>query len=326
MLALLLPMAGCIKLNNVLDVLRETEAPTSVPEATEEAPAATDEPIATEEPIVTEAPTAEPTAEPIPARGCFCDRLQFNLTYRYDIDFDGLPDTVYIDRTEQDDWIEEYVLTITLGRAPDAPFTYSVSSINGLYAYAMDCYPDDNRLEIMLSWDELSYDWTTVAFRLSDGGTEIREYQEFFGVWPELVREFSEEYGFTAVASTDILGTHDISAAWKIGESGFVMTSEDYVYSLTGESEYDWIRLKKKLEVEIIDEAGNVTGSAELKKGDYIEPFSTDCETYAVVRLEDGRLARVQIEVRSWAEYGDNCGIFINGRDQDHYAELNYAG
>lgn len=333
-LAMLLPLSGCIRLESVLEALTETDAPTSAPEATEapsetEAPA-TEEPAATE--IPTEAPTEEPapteapTAEPVPSRGCFCDQLQFNVTYRYDLDFDGMPDTLYIERTVKDEWVEEFVLSITLGCAPSEPFTYTVSSMNGLDAYVMDCYPDDGRLEIMLSWDEMSYDWTTVAFRVIDGGTAIQGSQEYFGVWPELVREFSEEYGFIAVAVTDILGTHDVSAAWKIAGSGFVMTSDDYVYSLTGESEYDWIRLKKKLNVELIDEEGNVTGKKDLKKGDYIEPVSTDCATYVVVRLEDGRLARIEIEVRTWAEYGDNCGIFINGRDQDYYADLNYAG
>ncbi|MBO4384684.1 MAG: hypothetical protein J5854_04615 [Clostridia bacterium] len=325
-------LTGCSKLIKILDVLNETEAPaedvTPEPAATAAAP--------TDAPEVTLAPSEEPTGDPNeteapPADPSFVRILEPGVALGADLDGDGLEDSVMITREAISEWGDyEYVLKILLGADPENTYVYVVEYCYECSACVLDCYPDDGRMEVLISYVHSSNDWTTVAFRVINDGGLIDDFTEYFGVTEEAMRAFTTEDGFEITEQTDVFGTRMLHARMKITYRGFFMVSQDYTYVWDYDADPDtdeyWdITLIAPLEVEIVNDEGIVQGAYTVPVGTRIIPVQTNLDDYVIIKLPDGRLGRVQLEIRSWEVYGDNFGIFINGRKQDEYAKMFYA-
>ena len=297
-LVMALCFCGCDKIDKIIDVLNETAAPTEGP---------------------TEAPTEEPAA---PA---FCEKLAFGEDLSYDLDSDGAPETIRIDETPKEYDEFGYNVTVTCGADPEHKYTYELEYCFEFAAWVIDSYADDNRLELLFSYGQDSDDWTTVGVRVSDDGSEFLEYTEWFGVTEELMSDITAEFGFTVDVSTHLFGTRSLLGTMKLGADGFLLTSDGYHFFIYEDGESQKLTLKRDMDVELVDENGASLGAYTVPAGERILPYATDDATYVIVRLDDGRLGRAAFEYHDWETYPDDYGYYINGINQDEYADLLYA-
>ncbi|MCR5610945.1 MAG: hypothetical protein K6F68_03835 [Clostridiales bacterium] len=315
----ILSLTGCSKLGRIIDILRETEAPdyTDVPGT--EAPDNTPEP--------TEAP--EVTEEPVPET--FLVMLEPGVPVAVDLDEDGKTDTVLLTGRAIDEWDDyEFTLTITLGANSGDPYKYVVDYCFECNACIIDCYPDDGRKEVLISSAAASEDWDTVAFRVIDGSTQIDDFHEYFGVTREEMLGFSAVDGFEIRDYTDVLGTRLLHARMKVTSRGYFMVSEDYSYvldsSAPADDEYWTILLTAPLDGTMVKPDGTAGDAFTIPAGTRIRPYKTNLDDYVSVLLPDGTVVKIRLEIHSWSDYGSDWGIFLNGKNQDEYAEMFYAG
>ena len=297
--------------------------PTDKPVETEQV---TDAP-ATEEP--TEEPTAEPTEEPVVDNDSYYTKLEVGVPYEADIDLDGAPDTIVINNVREGEYDNDYTITVTRACAPDKPLKYSMTHCYDVFAWVLDCDKDDNTLDVVFSYDYDSDDWTCAAIRMKADGSDLVNFEDYMAI-PEIPASFTGEQGFVTYTRFDILGTHDLSAYFTVDDSGFVFAKGGegltgpfsvYSYPVYEGEDYSTLTLLREMEVYPVDENGQRTGTRTVPVGDTVTPVLTDGESFAVVRLSDGTLAEIDVEVTT----GDDWGIFINGVNQDEYAEIPYA-
>lgn len=324
-------MAGCTKLAEILEVINETDAPAGDPTP---APADTSAPStfapSTDAPEITPEPTDEPDMTDEPSSGTFLRMLENGVPLEVDLDEDGLPDTVLFTGHTIDEYGDlAYELTITLGAKPDAPYKYSVDYCFECNACVIDCYPNDGRKEVLLSYGAASDDWETVAFRVIDNSTSIDDFPEYFGVTRDEMLGFTAEDGFETGSYTDVLGTRLVHARMKITSRGYFMVSHDYSYVLNDEAAEDddyWtILLTAPLDGTIMHEDGVWGANITIPAGTRIRPYRTNLDTYVDVLLPDGTVVRVNMQIHPWTGDGSEWGVFLNGRNQDEYAEIFYA-
>lgn len=319
LLVLLLTIAstGCITINLPP---KDTEVPTEEPVVTE-AP--------TEEPVITEAPTEVPTEEPVETKDPFaitgfedyCEVLEIEEDNILDLDFDGLEDTVFIERSKADDYDDRFDITVTLGCDPFGHYTYTVDYCYDFYAWVVDCDPEDSRLEILFTFAQDSDDWTSVALRVKDEGGEIAEFESGFTISSSLETIFHTQGGFMIYEETYIIGTSTLIAFMTVTSDGFQLVDEDYTYWGYPEN---WEKLLKNFEVRILNDDGTLGDTVVVKKGAYIKPYMTDMTTYVIIELDDGRMAKVNVELHEWPDY-DDWGIYLNGVNQDELFDVIYA-
>lgn len=311
LLALLLALtfAACQKPQTPSD-----QASKITPEPTAEA---TSEPAA--EP--TGEPTAEPTAEPVTGHADYCMKLDPNEPFIVDIDFDGLDDTVLLVSQERNEYDEcEYVISVTRGADPDSPKEYEVSRAYDCSAWVIDCDPEDSRLEVLVSYVQDSDDWTSAAMRVNDEGTEVTVFEDWCCAYITDEAPFTSEGGFIMSRQTDIFGTTFVDTHGVITAEGFAVLAP-YVYNSAAAPEVFERTLKRDLDVVIVNEDGAEGEAYTVPAGEKVTPVSTDLETFLDLLLPDGRTGRVKVELAT----GDDWGVYINGVNQDEYAEMPYA-
>ena len=278
-------------------------------------PAVTDEaPVITEEP--TEAPTEEPTEEPSEE---YYAVIEPGEPFILDMDGDGLDDNVLLTVTEKEYDID-FTVEITLGADPDKTFSKTVKHANGVNAAAIDSVPGDGRREIVVCYDCDSDDYSSLAYRVKDDGSGIEEFEDWFAVRLPKDCDFDHEIGLEAYFRTDILGTHDVEGTVIVTADGFEVTSDCFRYP---EYEDGWgkLTLTKDIELDLVNEDGTVGEKIVVPAGETIAPYTTDLETYVTMKLDDGRVCRADVTVKT----GDEWGIYLNGVLQDEYAQIPYA-
>ena len=315
---LILSLAACANetVNSPEPTGSPSEAPTPEPtDVPTEAPTPT--PTATI--AVTEEPTATPESSPTPdddriLKGGrdFWVALENGVTYYCDIDGDGLVDSVLFTYSEYDPGV-----IITRGADPYNPYDYECGAYWGC-AWIIDSDPDDGRLEVLITHDgESSCDSESDVLRAESGSDEIERIRIWGGV--KLSGEdpasfvFSSEEGFEIYVGTNVFGDNCLYARVRVSENGVEYLNEEYPFS--NPHEYT---LKLELPVTLLNEDGTEGESYTVPVGETISPVYTDDDyqaTFVVVRLGDGRLAKVTIER---AEYS----YTINGVDQFEYADF----
>ena len=309
---LILSLAACANetMNSPEPTGSPSEAPT--PEPTEES---TPTPTATI--AVTEEPTATPESSPTPnddqiLKGGrdFWIALENGVTYYCDIDGDGLVDSVLFTYSEYDPGV-----IITRGADPYNPYDYECGAYWGC-AWIIDSDPDDGRLEVLVTNEGQSGDPESAIYRAISGGDEIEKLftggVRLNGEDPESF-VFSSEEGFEVVSWSFVLGSNDLSARVRVGADGIELLSG--VWTFARPHEYT---LKLELPVTLLNEDGTEGESYTVPVGETITPVYTDDDyavTYAVVRLGDGRLAKIEIEMEQNLYY-------INGIHQMEYADF----
>ena len=310
---LILSLAACA--NETVNSPEPTGSPSEAhtPEPTEES---TPTPTATI--AVTEDPTATPESSPTPnddqiLKGGrdFWIALENGVTYYCDIDGDGLVDSVLFTYSEYDPGV-----IITRGADPYNPYDYECGAYWGC-AWIIDSDPDDGRLEGPEEHQGRSGDRERATQHALSGGDEIERIRIWGGV--KLSGEdpasfvFSSEEGFEIYVGTNVFGDNCLYARVRVSENGVEYLNEEYPFS--NPHEYT---LKLELPVTILNEDGTEGESYTVPVGETISPVYTDDDyeaTFVVVRLGDGRLAKVTIER---AEYS----YTINGVDQFEYADF----
>lgn len=164
---------------------------------------------------------------------------------------------------------------------------------------------------------ESSCDSESDVLRAESGSDEIERIRIWGGV--KLGGEdpasfvFSSEEGFEIYVGTNVFGDNCLYARVRVSENGVEYLNEEYPFS--NPHEYT---LKLELPVTLLNEDGTEGESYTVPVGETISPVYTDDDyeaTFVVVRLGDGRLAKVTIER---AEYS----YTINGVDQFEYADF----
>ena len=305
---LILSLAACA--NETVNSPEPTGSPSEAP-----TPEPTDAP--------TEAPTPTPESSPTPDEDLilkggrdFWVALENGVTYYCDIDGDGLVDSVLFSEEASNEYYRVYYVTITMGADPYNPYEYHTGETTWGCAWIIDSDPDDGRLEVLVTNEGQSGDPESAIYRAISGGDEI---EKLFTGGVRLNCEdpesfvFSSEEGFEVVSWSFVLGSNDLSARVRVGADGIELLSG--VWTFARPHEYT---LKLELPVTLLNEDGTEGESYTVPVGETISPVYTDDDyeaTFVVVRLGDGRLAKVTIER---AEYS----YTINGVDQFEYADF----
>lgn len=265
---------------------------------------------------------APPTPTPVPGGDFFCEILP-NVPSSIDVDGDGREDTVLIASLGEGNSWEGFEVTVTRAADPAHPLSYITQRGGDGVAMAADCDPDDNRVEILLCIDVESNDYLTYAFRVNEAGDGLEQYEAWFdssyGKYfyePEdLV--FDHTRGLPMTKRSEILGTNYNVGRFTVTENGIEDITEEYYYWDWKNPDHPPYVLLRDMEVTL--ENGE---TRTLHKGDTFRPYSTDHESWAKVKLEDGTIGRVEIAFGN-PEY--KYPVFINGVNQDEYAEIWYA-
>ena len=307
---LILSLAACA--NETVNSPEPTGSPSEAP-----TPEPTDAP--------TEAPTPTPESSPTPDEDLilkggrdFWVALENGVTYYCDIDGDGLVDSVLFSEEASNEYYRVYYVTITMGADPYNPYEYHTGETTWGCAWIIDSDPDDGRLEVLITHDgESSCDSESDVLRAESSSDEIERIRIWGGV--KLSGEdpasfvFSSEEGFEIYVGTNVFGDNCLYARVRVSENGVEYLNEEYPFS--NPHEYT---LKLELPVTLLNEDGTEGESYTVPVGETISPVYTDDDyeaTFVVVRLGDGRLAKVTIER---AEYS----YTINGIDQFEYADF----
>ena len=104
----------------------------------------------------------------------------------------------------------------------------------------------------------------------------------------------------------DLLSTYDGSRPSRLNDNGEIEPIDKAYVTYNGfevTSEVD-------LTLDIVDEAGNVTGQETITSGSKYIFYKTDNETYVDCKLEDGRIARVIVDISDWPHTVDGKDIY----------------
>ena len=304
-----------------------------------ETPVVTDEPVITEAPttepteVPTEAPTPEPTDTPAPTamptevpvtvtplpEGDFFMPIRNDLPYIVDMDGDGQDDIVLVQTEEVDEYYTAYTIIITRASDPDSPYTERVEQGWGFMGAVADLDPSNPQKELFICFDQEDGDPLTTAVRLKDDGSDFEAFIKPIEVFDGSVFHdgFPEDYVFKAEEGipfgvrTEILGTHFVRGRLTVTGNGIEVISDEYTY-------YPYeLKLRRDLKL-TLDSGKTVTA----KKGSVITTYSTDLETYVKVMLKDGTIGKAKV---TFDDPEDHYPIYINGIEQDEYAEMPYA-
>lgn len=299
-----------------------TEAPTAEP-----TPAPTEEPTPapTPEPTPTPTPTPEPTPTPFPNPDLTYElMLQNGKTVQIDLDMDGLADSVTY-KQRYDAAAEEsfFKIEIVLGSNPGNKFQHEVCSSGG-FGMIIDCDPEDDRLEVIMSTTAYEYDGssTVEAYRVTDGGGTIK-HSHMSGYLEKQSGHYIKEGKLKIGTDTDIFGTNVVYAKYVVNSSGIKCTSSMYTYAgggniMPGVSP----RVIVAMPAYHVTSGGGIGDLFYVPVGTYLEPVKSDLRTLVYIKLDTGEYAYVKITVN----YGDWPPAYINGYSQDYYMDIPYAG
>lgn len=255
--------------------------------------------------------------------------LENGVPAKFDIDFDGLPDTLTAVMTEYSSYDREFALTIVRGAFPDDPFTFSVRGCSNLFAvYVMDCDITDERLDIIFSagGDIAQQIESLHAFRVDPEGNGILDISFKYdngliftgrrGMFAER-GVFDPTKGIPVLIFTDLMDTQRVVGRFTVTNDGLMLISPFCFYPDGPETRF-FRELERSMDVTVMN--NGVPGEKiTLNKGQVFAACRTDLWSWLELILEDGRIVRAELDTR----YG---GYLINGIEQDEYCEMHYAG
>lgn len=276
---------------------------------------------------------AKPAAPtPLPEGDFFCEIIP-NVPSHIDIDGDGREDTVLFNMFTDEYNDQDLDVLITLASDPDNTYTFKTygAARGNVCGGAVDFDPTDGHIEIVVNYDECDGDPMTYVYRLRDDGSGFDTFVDYvfiewltedriwswgyYGIPEGWAFDAKEGLGFSK--RTEILGTCFVFNHFTVTENGIEYLDDEFLYPsfeyIVG-SQYTLLR-----ELTVTLENGK---TKTLKKGDKISPYSTDRQTYVCVKLEDGRIGRIEVT------FGDpeyQFPVLLNGINQDAYMEINYA-
>lgn len=261
--------------------------------------------------------TAEPTSPPPPSTGVedYCMELETEKLYSVDLDYDGLPDTVYIEAFPAEDELFSYRVNVGIATKPGRLCIRDVKPTPDFHVWIVDCDPSDSRLEVLISFSEDGV-WMSEAIRVREAGGDTDRFTDYLHIRDDLASNFSSDGGFIAFSSTKILGSSALIAKMKVDRNGFHTNQDDFTYYSDSDQSLS-LKLKRNMDAVLLNSDGTDGEEYTIPKGDTIIAVRTDRSTYVIVCLPDGRLARVSIEIRD----GE---VYIGDRKQDKYGNIQY--
>ena len=316
-----------------------TEAPTDAPEVTEaptDAPAVTEAPTEAPSPEPTATPEPEPISAPIPTpgateipvelnpheKGDFFAEIRHDVPFIADIDGDGEDDTGLV-YTFSDEYYTHYYISVTRACKPDEPRIFEAGMGWGFLGAVLDFDPERPGLELMITYDQEDGDPLTWVLRIRDDGSDFDCFCEpieafdfitfYNGMDGDYV--FEAKNGIPFGRRTEILGTSFVRNAFTVTKEGITPLSDEYFYS---HGDYEF-KLKLIRDMELTTESGR---TVTARKGKTITVWSTDLETYVKIKLANGTIGSAKV---TFGDPADRYPIYINGAEQDEYAEIPYA-
>ena len=285
-------------------------------------------------------PYYKPYEGELPTASDMIVSLENGVPARFDLDFDGLEDTVTASMTEYHGiYDREFAVEIILGSKPNEPFTYSIRGSSDLFAvYVIDCDISDDRLDVIFSaGGDMAEDIESLhAFRVDPTGENIldittdqagildinyeygngRIFTGSDGLFADR-GVFDPREGVPVMVWTDLLDTQGIVGRFTVTNEGLRLISPFSFYP-DGPETREYKTLKRSMEVTVMND-GVPGEKITLKKGQTIAAYQTDMWSWIDFILEDGRIVRAELDTRY-------AGFRINGIDQDKYCENHYAG
>ena len=190
---------------------------------------------------------------------------------------------------------------------------------------AVNFDPNDGRTELVFCWDEESNDYITWVLRLNDTMTDFDVFTApiYANPGPGSMTGFGDGYAFypglglPCGMRTEILG-----ACWAQGRFTVTANGIEFIGPFSYNYSTESMRLKKDITVFLPDANGGWTKDFTVRAGSRVRPMYTDMETFVMVRIEGGRLARISV---SFGEPEYHMPVYLNGVDQDEYFDLRYA-
>ena len=189
---------------------------------------------------------------------------------------------------------------------------------------AVNFDPNDGRTELVFCWDEESNDYVTWVLRLNDAKTDFDVFTAPIYADPGSgsMTGFGDGYAFypglglPCGMRTEILGTCLAQGRFTVTANGIEFIGP-FSYNAA-----ETMRLKKDITVFLPDGNGGWTLYLMIRAGSRIRPMYTDLETFVIVKIDGGRLARISV---SFGEPEYRFPVYLNGVDQDEYFDINYA-
>ena len=303
-------MTACIGVNKPENNPENTADPTSGAVSTEVA--SSDSPAGSEE--ATEQPSASTGIAD------YCVSLKPNEPVMVDIDFDGVEDRVLFKQESVSEWDYDYTLIINLSGDEANELKYSFENQSDGSAWIVDCDTTDSRLDILINSADPGGDWSSAACKLNDERTGFNTVTDWVCIYISDDQPFSTENGFCATRQSNVLGTRELRANMTVTKDGFAALTP-YYYENPNDA-YSPYTLLRDMKVFIVGNNGVTDEEFIIKAGETIAPFCTDLNSYVDVSFADGRTGRVALECRNT---DDDYGIYLNGVNQDEYAEIFYA-
>ncbi len=261
----------------------------------------------------------------------FSEKLEYGNLYYYDLDGDEICDTVSLKNDIADDpyWQHPYI-EIILGSFPNDPYVF-IAPAEECSVWVIDSDPGDSQLEIIETDLGMSFDPESCILTCQRGSNTFNELTGP-GVMIDEEHPFSSEEGFAVTFWTDLFGTNLLEGRMRYSYDGHLFrVGEAYTYLDDLQSE-TYI-LKRQIDGILINGEATDGVHITLDAGENVHPYETDNESFLILRLDDGRLVRVDIELGDWSVFDDypeldtiGCPWFINGVLQDLLADMRYSG
>lgn len=291
----------------------------------------------TEAPTVTEAPEAtEAPAEQhdFKTGGVdFCEALEVGNTYYYDLDGDGLCDSIFAyDVTNGEFGYPVTSIKVIRGAYPDDTYTVDNSIEGGVQFWVIDSDPADGRLEIIEHIDATDPGGGSSNFYIpgtQDSGFECIHCPEMFISESD---RFSSEDGFRVYLATEVFGSSDLISRMRIEGDKVVLTDHCRYLNCASLTGFPAMMLKMDMEVTLINEDGSLGEKEILPAGTAFVPLFADNYgneiTWVEIELQDGRYAKVFGEYDKDGRDPERMCYpwFIGGVIQDDYVDLAYGG
>lgn len=267
-------------------------------------------------------PTIEPTVEPNDDPAVYSHiQLEEGVSVICDIDMNGIDDEVRYDDLSayMDSYIAAYRITINLGsesgEAQVFTQTHTFANVNLATVAIVECDPNDGRLEVIACYAFDSDNYITYAYRVTADGNAISESHIDAGLCGGEAKLYFENGALNMFVRTDILGTTDVFCQYTIDSDGFKLISEYYSYAPNVP-----VGVIAAFTANAVNEDGTIEEFV-LTPGMTIVPLQTDCRSYVLVKIPDGRNAVISIEFP-----GDTSFPYINGQPQHDFLDVHYVG
>jgi hypothetical protein len=285
-------------------------------------PNAAEEPLPTDQ-VVDLPPSAAPTEAPVTGIKDYFAVIELGSSLDVDIDFDGKDETISV--IEKED--EDEGVTITMVEIKHGGSTSAFGFVTDEARVAvLDFDETDSTLDVLACWKMPGGDWYADCLRKVEGESGYSSFSDRFGFSLPADYVFRSEEGLPVIVNTDLLGTYQLNANYTLTDEGFVPIGGVLYYpGIEDPDNAPSLLLERELRLRLVSPiTGAPTGeTATVPAGETIYPYSTDLESFVIVRLEDGRYGMAELAVENTE---DGMAYLINGANQDEYGEIPYAG